>query len=369
MNKRNSSIELLKIFAIFIILISHLIPYYLDNISIVTYNYATTDPYVFTLICFRYLGHLGNAIFIACSAYFMCHSEKSYWKKALLLLFETEIISWTLTIINVCTTKVPLSTLDILNSVFPISFGQYWFIGSFIIYLLFTPLWNKLIHKLPKKKAIIVVSISAVVSFIIVMIINFTTNVNASFAVSDNIAFNIFGYYMNCVFNGFVFLVVGSIIYLLKTYKKEWMENTKLNVIVCVSSFILLYVCLIAYNAIALNVPAINNRMLAFDYFLNPFMLLFAISLVNIANKKVINVKFVNFLSSLSLFIYVMTENTFMHKAVYDPLFSYFYNFTPIYFTPLLTLLFSVMFFVGGVIASTAYKYIIDKPILCRIFK
>ena len=73
--KRNSNIELLKLISMMMICISHSTAYYVPNYdplsdAYINLNHATTNPQIFILIIFYYLGQIGNAIFLTCSAFF-----------------------------------------------------------------------------------------------------------------------------------------------------------------------------------------------------------------------------------------------------------------------------------------------------------
>ena len=77
-NARDSGIELLKILAIFLIVISHVAqtltsenPYITYNGYIVDISHATTNIQHLILVCFRTFGPLGNSIFFVCSTWFL----------------------------------------------------------------------------------------------------------------------------------------------------------------------------------------------------------------------------------------------------------------------------------------------------------
>ena len=75
--KRNSSIELLKVFAIIIIIISHSVPYgasYSNYDGFIDINVASSNINVVLLAIIRYFGQIGNAIFIICSSWFLVDS-------------------------------------------------------------------------------------------------------------------------------------------------------------------------------------------------------------------------------------------------------------------------------------------------------
>ena len=66
---RRSNIELLKIIAVFLIVLSHCIPYeVLINCPIFfDITQCSEDVSHLFLVFFRYLGQIGNAIFVVCS--------------------------------------------------------------------------------------------------------------------------------------------------------------------------------------------------------------------------------------------------------------------------------------------------------------
>ena len=79
---RNSGIDLLKIIAIFGIVLCHTVPCFEHfdlGISTIGYLPCTTAPLSFQgliLLFFRNFGQVGNLIFIICSAWFLSDSQK-----------------------------------------------------------------------------------------------------------------------------------------------------------------------------------------------------------------------------------------------------------------------------------------------------
>lgn len=74
--QRNSSIELLKIIALFFIVLCHSLPLYKleGNIELTGYlnlRQGTSNVQQLLLIIFSHLGQIGNALFIVPSAYFL----------------------------------------------------------------------------------------------------------------------------------------------------------------------------------------------------------------------------------------------------------------------------------------------------------
>lgn len=70
--KRNSSIELLKIVAVFLIVLSHSLP--VNNSEAEWYiniKSATSNVSYISMLFFSYCGQIGNEIFFICSAWFL----------------------------------------------------------------------------------------------------------------------------------------------------------------------------------------------------------------------------------------------------------------------------------------------------------
>lgn len=88
---RESGIELVKIIAIFLIIISHVTQTLFNEMFFNKLQFndgyydmaATTNTDVFVLMIFRYFGALGNLIFIISSSYFLSNIEKAIRKKLL----------------------------------------------------------------------------------------------------------------------------------------------------------------------------------------------------------------------------------------------------------------------------------------------
>ena len=83
--ERESGIELYKVIAIFLIVLSHVIqtltePNYVLGIgegTFINIATATTDLDVLLLALFRICGALGNNMFFICSAWFLVNSKKT----------------------------------------------------------------------------------------------------------------------------------------------------------------------------------------------------------------------------------------------------------------------------------------------------
>ncbi|MCD8281968.1 MAG: hypothetical protein LUC22_01795 [Prevotella sp.] len=105
--QRLSGVELLKIAAMFMIVISHVVQTLHSENSLIPYDdyivdltHATRDIQQFTLTIFRYFGNIGNLIFFVCSAWFLLEKKSKDNGKIYSMLTEIWMVSVTILIIS-----------------------------------------------------------------------------------------------------------------------------------------------------------------------------------------------------------------------------------------------------------------------------
>lgn len=99
--KRNSSVELLKVIAICLIVISHTTQSVGSTsnsllgklASAVSYKTASKDVNAVILMVFRHFGAIGNVIFMVCSSWFLVDGKRTDYKKVFRMIFEVWMIS------------------------------------------------------------------------------------------------------------------------------------------------------------------------------------------------------------------------------------------------------------------------------------
>ena len=126
---RNSSIELLKIFAILLVVISHVLQtlhepneYFANNDYLLDLSMATTNAQQLILALLRYSGALGNTIFFACSAWFLLDSEKANKKKLLRMLLDVWVISVLILIVVLILRGGSIGIKLMLKQLLPVTF-------------------------------------------------------------------------------------------------------------------------------------------------------------------------------------------------------------------------------------------------------
>lgn len=141
---RNSSLELLRIISMFLIVMTHYCTHGFSNIE-TTYG---INKYLTTVVTW---GGIGTNIFVLISGYFMVQSKFTVNK---LLKLLSQVVFYSLGFLLCFTLFLqPVYSIgikEILKSILPVGYSLYWFITSYTVLMLFSPLLNMLISKIDK---------------------------------------------------------------------------------------------------------------------------------------------------------------------------------------------------------------------------
>ena len=296
---RNSSIELLKIIALLLIVLSHAVPYYGDKnlISYIDVNLATENVSQFVLIVFRNLGYIGNVIFVMCSSYFLLDKNKVKTKKVWHMVVDCFTVSIIYLLIYFFIYDIP--TKNIIKQIFPITFQTNWFIGCYILLYIIHPFLNKMILSL-KKENLLRINIFFIILYIC-------------------IAWIIGGekYYYN---NLLGFIIVYFIVAYDKLYLSNFAKNNKINKRLLLFGICGFIIILMITNFLGLKIEIFANKMLHWNSMINPFGIMIGLSLLNLFSNRFFENKIINYISSLSLLFYIIHEN-FLFRTYTRPLF------------------------------------------------
>lgn len=339
--------ELLKVIAIFFIILSHEHPGFGDS------NYSgyypitgvTTSIQQLLMVFNIYLGQVGNCIFIVCSSWFLIDSDKVRFKKILRIELDVWLINIIL-LVGELILSVDLSVSDIISSVFPTLFTKNWFLTCYMLYCLICPLLNRALKELSKEKyRALVVGILIFYSFL-QMIIPGTLYFN-----------NLIG-----------FLCIHTIVGYVKLHMKSYTKNIKINTIMAVLSFCCLFILVLVTNGVRLLIPAIENKLMVtrWSSFMNPLIICFAISALNLLlnvhldSRPKMKSAICN-ISALSMLIYLFHENLLTDDLIKPVIFSWIHDtfgYDCIYLWCILVSLFT---FVSSIAVSWLYRKITAK--------
>lgn len=300
--ERESGIELYKVIAIFLIVLSHVIqtltePNYVLGIgegTFINIATATTNLNVLLLAVFRICGALGNNMFFICSAWFLVNSKKMSLKKVVHMILDMWIINM-IVLIALRSIGVQLQISDTVKTFFPTTFANNWYITCYLLFYMIHPFLNRMLEQLSINEHLAFATILFVIYFIIPVLP--LEEINLFFA------------------NEFViFLATYVIVSFIKIYKNEWTENLKSNKSILFVSIISYVVLILCVDFLGLRTNYFLNRLVRWNMNNSLFMFLIAFSSFNIMKKKEFINRTINYLSSLSLLVYIFHENLAFRK-------------------------------------------------------
>ena len=285
---RNSNIEILRIIAIIMIIISHYCIQVINEDMPATNNtFSITNKIICDSLT---LGDIGVDIFIIIFGFFY-DKNKLRLNKIINLILQVLFYSLGIYII-LCFLKVTQFTpILLIKSMFPILFQQYWFITAYIIIYILSPFINKFIDSLNRKQY------KVFLCSIIIMwgIIPFLLNVFVDFGLlfSTNLTDMLILYFIGAY---------------LRKYEDNIFNNNihKIKWIITIVIFLMI-LSIIALNILSIRIPLLYDHTVHFLVRKSPLSIILAVSLfVFYNNKKTKNNKFINKVASLSFGIYLI---------------------------------------------------------------
>ncbi len=338
---RNSSIELLKIIAIVLIIISHAVPYgnFSNYDAYIDLNHASADGNVVILAILRNLGSVGNCIFIICSSWFLLNSNKVNKKKILKLIIDSFIISITILLLIFIFSDYNVSLTEIIKSFFPITFNVNWFLTCYLLFYMIHPWLNTIIEKMDQRKLLMT---NCILLFL--------------YSIMNTLKADLF--YFNSLIG---FIVIYFLMAYIKKYLNKISHNRKVNIILCILALIALIGAIVFINFIGLRIDVFNNKLQIMNNFTNPLIIIISFTLFNIFKQKEFYNKAINYFSSLSLLIYLIHGNQFVVGYLKGFYFDYVYYHFGYQNIMIYVIILSFIYLLGSIILSMLYKHTIQN--------
>ncbi len=296
--ERNSNIELLRIISITMIVISHFCTHGIGNEIISNLNFSVNR----FLLEFLTWGNFGSILFVLISGYYLINSNKIKLKKLLCLILQILFYSFLIYLVLVLLKIQPFSIKDLIKSIFPITYKQYWFASAYIIIYLFHPYINKLLNEFSQKEHLI---------FIILMFIIFS--ILHTLTTGD--------YYGNEIIQFIMFYSIGA-------YLFKYNSSNKNNVKIMIVSLVLMILSIICIDLLVTHIPKFYKYSNYYNsiYFLSrtsPFAIIFCVSLFKcFINLKPKTNSFINLIGSLIFGVYLISDNPHLRPIIWNSIFN-----------------------------------------------
>lgn len=278
--ERLLNFELLRILSMILIVLHH----YTSHGGLATIPEVGINKFIGEFINMG--GKLGAVIFIIITGYFMIESKFKI-KKLIKLILEVLFYSMLIMVVLILTNQIDFSFKTFLKNLFPISYGQYWFITFYVGIYLFSPFINKLANSLNREKYKVFLILAA-----------FTLVVIPTILVSANLFYNGFIYFV------FLYLFGGYI----KKYDVK-LNKRKALAIICVI-LIAMMSCSIICTYLGENITIAKKGIYYFHKANSlPILLLAVYIFLFFKEIKIKNSKIISFLGKTSLAVYLISDH------------------------------------------------------------
>jgi len=287
---RASNIELLRIFAIFIIIVHHFCVHGIFDYQHLSFNKIYFINNLISVI-FAFGGKIGASIFVLISGYYLI-DLKFKLSHFLNIFLKTFIYSFLIYFIFSYFNIFTIPNYLKIENFLPLDFG-YWFIGTYLVLYLLFPCINSFINA---------ISENSLKYFLFILLILWYV-------------FEFFGF--KCSFSNlgcFIYLyIIGACI---KKQKINILNNLKYLLIISIVSLIfIVFFC----TAMLGRQDIVNLWSFSFLFDLNSiFVLVFSLTIFNIFLKlKFKQNKILNYISSSVLGIYLIHDNCIVRKFLW----------------------------------------------------
>lgn len=340
--QRNSSVELLKIIAMIMIVISHSMPNG-DGVLDGTINLdqVTLDVQIIFARILKCFGEIGNDVFLICSSWFLLDSDKVNTRKIAFMIGDCVFVSVILFFLFGIE-RYDLSMRYILTQFFPVTNCNTWFLSCYLLLYMIHPLLNIIIKN---------ISQTTLLTYDIIFIVLYCI---WNIMLGGEVLF----------YNKLVgFIGVYFIVAYLKLYLEHTAEKSKNNLFLFVTGISLwLFVDVILF-VLGSRIGFFANRQGAYNYFVFPGFIMITVAVFNIARQKVFYNKIINYISGTTLLVYMIHCNRIIRDYIRYDVFEYIYSKYTYDFLIGWILGFAVLTLLASVISAVIYQHTLQKVI------
>lgn len=297
-----------------------------------------TNIQYLTIALFCHFGALGNNIFFICSAWFLLDSRDFKGKKIIQMMADVWLISMAFLLVFHFF-GFSFNTRQLIKSFLPNTFASNWYITFYIIFYAIHPYLNKIINGISQTRLLITALLA---SFFFLGLRTVKPNM-------------LFGSEL------MTYIVIYFDIAYVKRYLPILSSKLKLNIGTLIFSLAVLIGLVAATNYLGFRSTILSNKLLHWYTNQNIFIVLASFSLFNIFRHKIFINHYINYISGLTLFIYIIHENILVREILRPLVFVWIKDHYGYGHIVLWVLLFALALFAITTLLSTIYKASVEK--------
>lgn len=347
---RNAGIDLVKILAIALIVISHVIQTLYDTDVMVNFKdymlqlgHAAADVQLVILMILRQGGVLGNTIFFVCSAWFLIGRQDTARRKS----FQILAVVWTISMLSLCFYLVfwpsCLTVKAVIKSIFPTCLSNNWYMTCYIIFLFIYPWLNRLISNVSQRELLRIVLFSSALWIVI-----------------------------NWVRPKWFFpstLILWASIYFLIAYLRLYcpalLSNIRLGYALIAAGLFVYVAQVVVTNYLGLYViGSLSDKVLMWASNCSPFNIMIAVGAMIVASRADLKSKMVTRLSGLSMLVYLIHENYLLRYTARPTVWQWLYTTVGYSYVVWLALGFSLVLLVASAAVALAFQVTLQPVVV-----
>lgn len=327
MKERQQNFELLRIIAMFMIVVSHVITHYIMKADM---EISGVNNFLLSLL--RAVIYVCVNVYIIITGYFSINSKQLKITKIMNVALLPGFISAMLLMVLMVFGDIDFDIWRIVGKLFATFRGEYWFISTYFALCLFIPFLNKIIHTISQKEfqqfLLLLTSVGIIWPFFV-----------------DSEAFISFNSGFSLIFFFFLYFV-GAYIRLYGAFFKDFTRN----------QYLISYLMLALVTGILqFGLPEIDflNYNGPFEFTMSYFIFMY------IKNVKVNSVK-INIIATYTLSVYLVHEQSEVREFIWNlPFIHQIILWSPITFIPAIIFVAVMVFTVSwitGYMLTNIYK-------------
>lgn len=345
-NMRDSGIELLKVIAILLIVINHVVQTLGSENPLIGYSdyildlsCATKEMQLVILMIMRHFGTLGNNIFFICSAWFLLDRKTVSVRKITEIMMDV----WVISVILLAAVQIfmGVSVPLIVKSLLPTTFANNWYLTCYILFYAVHTSLNKIILGMTQKQLL---KAASVLAFLYIG--------------CDFVKGGLF-FPSSLILWGTLYFVIAYI----KFYCKETFRSNKVQLILLTIGFLGMVAMVFLTNALGLKTPIFYDKTLKWVVNCNPFLILMALSAFGLAKNFHFKSKLINNISKLSLLVYIIHENILVRAYIRPLIWQWLYKQVGYDHVVALALAYAVVWFILALILSEVYQKTLQRAV------
>jgi len=324
---RLSGIDLLRIIAMLLICVFHATQTCNSMIDCTAYGFAA-NAFLYVLL---QLGGIGNMLFAACSAFFLVDSGRSRLQKAINILLDSMLISIGIFLITLFK-QYPLTGEQVLSQFIPDVFGNVWFVQCYVIFYLLSPVVILGLKHVGRK-----------------MHMGILVGTFLTYGVFKWIGFPLIGSEL------LMFFFLLTLVAFAKWHLPNLVASKKANVILAVGGFLISFGVYFLARIISRYWEPLYGRF-AVGIWYQPFIAFAILGTVNLFGTMKFHNRFISYLGTLTLFVYVIHENMLLRQFVRVEFYQYVFATFGEQTFPLWIFVCGIGMFVGAFILAAIYN-------------